>query len=382
MRPTTLTSSTGSAGRARLLREAQAIARVKHPAVIAVHDVGTIADEVFVAMEYVDGRTLREWVLERSRSWREIVAMFVRAGEGLLAAHDVGLVHRDFKPDNVLVGGDEQPRVLDFGLARAADSLAARDSVDPASAPLPRALETSITRTGAFVGTPAYMAPEQFAGESADPRVDQFAFSVALYEALYGVRPFAGETLPALRDSVRTGDDRRGASARAASPSGYGSDRARPPRGTRRTLPLRCASDSWSSCGAIPRGSRRRLLLGAGAAVLLVTAGAAALVSANRGAGAAMCRGAAEKLSGIWDDGRKGVVLAAFGATGKSFAGAAGRGVSEVLDGYARAWVAMETDACVATRVRGEQSWKSSWTCGCSASRSGARISARWSTSS
>src|SRR5690349_4866030 len=108
-----------SAGRSRLLREAQATARLSHPAVVHVYEVGHEADQVYMAMEYIEGDTLRRWCEAKTRTWSEIVAMHLAAGEALAAAHAVGLVHRDFKPDNVLVGRDGRPRVVDFGLARA-----------------------------------------------------------------------------------------------------------------------------------------------------------------------------------------------------------------------------------------------------------------------
>ncbi len=120
--------ASASEGRARLLREAQAMARLSHPNVIAVHDVGTFGEQVFIAMEYVEGTTLGEWLSAKKRSWREIVSTFAQAGRGLAAAHEAGIVHRDFKPDNVLVGNDGRVRVLDFGLARAAQAVEAAGS--------------------------------------------------------------------------------------------------------------------------------------------------------------------------------------------------------------------------------------------------------------
>ncbi len=193
--------------RGRLLREAQAMARLSHPEVITVYDVGALGSQLFVAMEYVDGGTLRQWRNARSRNVAEILTTYARAGSGLAAAHEAGLVHRDFKPDNVLVGRDDRVRVTDFGLARSVfdSDMAALASV-PESVPSDRtpdsALAMTLTRTGTLLGTPAYMAPEQLRGLAADARSDVFSFCVALYEALYGERPFAGATVPALRDQI------------------------------------------------------------------------------------------------------------------------------------------------------------------------------------
>ncbi len=147
-------------GRARLLREAQAMAQLSHPNVITIHDVGSHEHGVFLAMEYVDGGTLGDWMRTAPRTWRDVLEKFLAAGEGLAAAHEAGLVHRDFKPDNVLVGKDGRVCVTDFGLARAA-SLA--EDEDPRESPgeRPQHLELSMTRTGTLLGTPAYMAPEQ-----------------------------------------------------------------------------------------------------------------------------------------------------------------------------------------------------------------------------
>jgi Tol biopolymer transport system component/tRNA A-37 threonylcarbamoyl transferase component Bud32 len=189
---------------ARLWREAQAMARLSHPNVITVYEVGKHDDQVFVSMELVAGGTLSEWLHAAPRPWREIVRAFRAAGEGLSAAHAAGLVHRDFKPDNVLVRSDGRFCVGDFGLARASGE--ASDS--GLTAATERALDQRLTRTGAVVGTPAYMAPEQARSDAADQRSDQFSFCVALWEALYGVRPFSGATVAERLAAVDAGPPR------------------------------------------------------------------------------------------------------------------------------------------------------------------------------
>jgi serine/threonine protein kinase len=181
--------------RSRLIREAQAIAQLSHPNVVAVYDVGTAdSGEVYIAMELVEGETLTSWLGHWERSWREILELFFQAGRGLAAAHARGVVHRDFKPDNVLVGTDGRVRVTDFGLAR---SLI--DQVDELARDRPRpdleALRQTLTATGTVLGTPRYMAPEQLRGADADARSDQFSFCVALYEALYDRHPLPGDSV-------------------------------------------------------------------------------------------------------------------------------------------------------------------------------------------
>jgi eukaryotic-like serine/threonine-protein kinase len=187
---------------ARLLREAQAMARLSSPNVIAVHDVGTYGDRVFLAMELVEGGTLREWMRAQPPA-REILKTFELAGRGLAAAHSAGLVHRDFKPDNVLVGKDGRVRVTDFGLAR---PVAAADTqATPEPVPERQLLDKPLTATGTLAGTPVYMAPEQLEGHPADARTDQFSFCVALYEALHGKRPFPGSSGKDLIEAIRSG---------------------------------------------------------------------------------------------------------------------------------------------------------------------------------
>ncbi|WAS89915.1 serine/threonine-protein kinase [Nannocystis punicea] len=191
-------------GRARTLREARALARLSHPNVVHVYQVGEVDDEVFVAMEFLTGPTLREWLAAQPRSWREVVAVFRQAGEGLAAAHRQGVVHRDFKPANVILGDDGRVRVVDFGLAHF-------DSDSEAAPALPSAGEVTdvlLTQTGAVLGTPAYMAAEQFAGARGDAKTDQYSFCAALYEALYGQRPFVGADVQALASAVATGQVR------------------------------------------------------------------------------------------------------------------------------------------------------------------------------
>jgi hypothetical protein len=178
--------------RERLLREARALAKLRHPNVVAVHEVGEHEGQVYLAMERVEGGTLRRALREiegaASASWRPILELFVAAGRGLAAAHESGMVHRDFKPENVLVDHDGRVLVVDFGLVGSSGELARLSGGEG------DAVHERLTRHDVVIGTPAYMAPEQHLGMPVDARADQFAFCVALYEALYGALPFEGDT--------------------------------------------------------------------------------------------------------------------------------------------------------------------------------------------
>ena len=181
---------------ARLAREAQAVAKLSHPNVVAIYDVGWSAGRMFLAMELVEGETLAAW-LAQTRTTSEILSMFLMAGRGLAAAHRAGIVHRDFKPQNVMVARDGSVRVMDFGLAAAGGR--------PGQTP-----QVRLTKAGTILGTPLYMSPEQMVGQTVDPRADQFSFCVALWEALHGARPFEGSTVLELRGDVLAGHPRPG----------------------------------------------------------------------------------------------------------------------------------------------------------------------------
>jgi eukaryotic-like serine/threonine-protein kinase len=353
------TRQSGSA-RARLLREAQAIARVTHPNVISVFDVGTVGESVFVAMEYVDGPTLTQWQAER-RDVGELVAMYLQAARGLAAAHATGIVHRDFKPDNVLItSGPEgaHARVLDFGLARTDPSVSAGDPepddfADASSSAIDLdgsdVLSSPLTMVGAVVGTPRFMAPEQHAGVAADARSDQFSFCVALYQAVYRQDPFAASNLERLALAKQLGQIRR------------------PPPDAR--VPLHVAqaitrglatdpSDRWPDMATLvdalerdPRAARRRVLFVLGVATIAAAIAGASVWFVGRGA---ECEAA--DLAGAWDDARREQVTASLRAVPVPYAEQTAAGVAQGLDAYANAWLQMHHDACEAARVRGEQS--------------------------
>ena len=187
-------------GRDSLVREAQAMARLNHPNVVTVHEVGTTSEGVFVAMELVEGETLRAWA-KTARPWREQVRVLVETARGIGAVHAAGVIHRDVKPDNVIVGADRRVRIGDFGLARARDEGGTRTPED-------KPLATGTPQASSVAGTPAYMAPEVLRGQPADPASDQFSFGVTAYEVISGVRPFGGTTWSELLRAVEAGNIR------------------------------------------------------------------------------------------------------------------------------------------------------------------------------
>ncbi len=317
----------------RLVGEARALAKLAHPNVIAAYEVGRHDGEVFLAMEMVTGSTLTHWLAAEPRPRREVIAAFLQAGLGLAAAHDAGIIHRDFKPDNVLVGDDGRLRVTDFGLASGGLSSGASPSgvLD----------EVALTRTGALAGTPAYMAPEQLEGASASPRSDQFAFAVALWAALYGVRPFAGATVPALALSARAGRLRVLPERDV-------------PAGLRRVLTRALAADPaarWPELRALlealapyarPTATRRRI---ATAAVLaIVLSGGVGLGLTQRPTAPSCDIGAA--AASIWDADHRAAVEHAFTAVAPGSTSAIITAIDSALTGYRDAWASARDEAC------------------------------------
>ncbi len=346
-----------STGHARLLREAQAMARLSHPNIVTVHEVGELADDqVFVAMEFVRGQTLQGWHEAADRSWREILEVYRQAGRGLQAAHDAQLVHRDFKPHNALVGDDGVVKVLDFGLARGTGEEAAGALTEGAAADgdatTPRSiLDATLTRTGAIMGTPAYMSPEQHEGKPAGPASDQFSFCVSLYEALYERHPYNCDSLLELVKSVTEG-------ARVDPPSS-----AHVPAWLHRVVVRGLAvkpEDRHPSMAALvdaldrdPARARRRWLSVAGIAGLAAASSfGIARVSAET---IETCPDAQLELAGVWDDEGRDRVRAALLATEVPFAESTWEKIGPRLDSYAASWVDGRDEAC-ATHLAERQS--------------------------
>jgi len=311
----------------RLEREARAMAQLAHPNVLPVFDVGAASGRTFLTAELVVGQTLEQW-LRGSRSWREIVQLFVQAGRGLAAAHAVGIAHRDFKPSNMLIGTDGRLRVADFGLAR--EDRSSRERT---------ALRLDSTLTGDLIGTPLYMAPEQLAGETAGPASDQFAFCVSLFEALHGHRPFIATSLAGLRGAIERGPAR---------------GKKRVPRRLQRLIERGLAVEAsrrWPAMTDVVRELERVLvrprvawLAGAAFAVVAIAAGVFAF-----GRHDDPCRSAQHALDGIWDASTRADLRGVFDA------GQLARVASNV-DDYARRWTAMRIEACEATAVHHTQS--------------------------
>nr|HEX4317760.1 serine/threonine-protein kinase [Kofleriaceae bacterium] len=310
--------------RARLAREAQAMARVSHPNVVTVFEAGVWEGQVFVAMELATGGTLRTWQQRRPR--RDVLDAYAGAGRGLAAAHAAGLVHRDFKPDNVLVGADGRARVTDFGLARRAGTTETSAAAS--------GMIGALTVTGTVMGTPAYMAPEQLDGVAADARSDQFSFCVSLWEALHGERPFVADTVVALRDAIRDGVTARGRVDRALA------------RGLREQR-----EDRWPSMDALlaALAPPRRLWI-AGAAGAAIIAGLAVVAVTSHRAVADPCAQASDPIDAAWSPAVHDQVRAAFQANNRLDQLA---GIVTDVDDYAAQWRAASIDTCRGAQLAG-----------------------------
>jgi tetratricopeptide (TPR) repeat protein len=362
----------------RLVREAQAMARLSHPNVVAVFDTGRLRGRMFLAMEFVEGTTLRRWQSAEGRGWNEILRAYLEAGRGLAAAHAAGLVHRDFKADNVLVADGGAIKVTDFGLARAVgetgvavqegasspppdtstqgvalsvdDALVSSRSPPPSSTP---ALDTPVTETGALIGTPGYMAPEQYTGATLDERTDQFAFCVALFYALYGYKPFAGHTVQEL-----------GASTLLDTPREPPRSTPVPPHVLRALLRgLRFdRADRYLSMDALlrdlardPAQKRRRFLVAAGGLALVAgCAFAAGRVATARTS--QLCAGSDVEARAVWNSQVEERIGRALSATGVPYAADTWERTRRRIGDYVGQWTSAYTQTCEATRVHQTQS--------------------------
>jgi len=358
------TSQATIARSARLQREAQAMAKLSHPNVVTIFDVGVDRDRIFIAMELVDGTSLRHWQQAAERPWRETLAMYLQAGSGLLAGHSAGLIHLDFKPDNVLVSHDGKVRVADFGLARSAVHS------NPGSAP--GATVTSIA------GTPRYMAPEQWLGRGTDDRTDQFSFCVALWEALYGRHPFDVTALPRVSDGTQTDTQLGGLPVETTPPKATWQltllrELRPPPRDT--AVPPRVAAALAKGLAHDPaarhpalrdlldelaRAAQPRRARWPGAAAMLatiaVTVTALLWWRSDAAATASPCDRAAAAIDGAWGPVQALALTGSLAVTGRGEAGDVAHRVVDQLARYRAGWRTMRREACVASRIQGVQS--------------------------
>lgn len=332
--------------RKRLLREAQALAKLSHPNVITIHDVGLHRKNVWLAMEYIDGETFRQW-LKTPRTWREVVGTLIAAGRGLAAAHRANLMHRDFKPDNIMVDRDGRVRVMDLGLARASDELEPPVEVDP-DLELNHSndsdlLSAQVTRVGSLLGTPPYMSPEQLKSEPYDARADIFAFCVTLWEALFGKRPFSGSTYMALTTNVLK--------CKFDEPPA----RPRVPAWLRKIClkGFAAADDRWQSMTpvleALERGLARDrwrrgfVVAGAGA---LACAAFAGYWQLKRVQALNACEVHAREIETTWNADVRGKLHASLIATGSPNAEATFSRLTPILDDHRTAWQTVRRDIC------------------------------------
>lgn len=339
--------------RARLLREARALAKLNHVNVITVYEVATVDGRDFVAMELVEGPDLATWLRVDAPGQKRVLEVFLDAGRGLAAAHDAGLIHRDFKPANVLMHETGRVVVTDFGLVRnvepASESPDAGSEFDDTAAPIvsmhsDRGGEDALTRHGAVLGTPAYMAPEQFRADPVDPRTDQYSFCVALYQALYGERPFPGRKIADLRRQVLAGkvpEEPRGSSV-------PGFIRQALVRGLRVDPGERFASmaDLLRELQREPWARRRRLAVG----LAIVAAAAVVLLLATRDrppvARSAACSPDAHKLAHVWDEDLARSIQDSFLATGTPSWQAAASGFIDAMNAYRASWSEAHRAVC------------------------------------
>ncbi|MCX4241213.1 serine/threonine-protein kinase [Paraliomyxa miuraensis] len=341
--------------RARLVQEARAMARLSHPNVAMVFEVGEADGHLFVAMELIDGRDLRAWLDEAPpRPWRDVLGLFEQAGRGLAAAHAKGLIHRDFKPENVVVDAEGRARVVDFGLAREqADGAATTEDGSEPAPPValpPGRLDTatpaSLTATGTLLGTPAYMSPEQWLGHAVDARSDQFSFCVSLWEALLGERPFPGEDASSLMKAVTSG---RVADSKAGAVPG------RILRALRRGLsvdPEQRWPDMDALLAALRPRARGSVLVGG--VVVVALAGTVAMAMRVEGSPGDECSHEAERLADVWDEPAREASGRGVHATALPYADDVWNALAPRLDAYADEWVEAAQQSCIGALVSTE----------------------------
>ncbi|HVE84717.1 MAG TPA: serine/threonine-protein kinase [Myxococcales bacterium] len=340
--------------RARLLREAQAMARISHPNVIPIFDAGVWGAQVFLAMELVEGDTLQTWIEAQPRPWREVVEAFLAAGEGLAAAHAAGLVHRDFKPSNVLVARDGRIRVTDFGIARQLGEPDPREETTIPAGPDHRMLGKTITATDRVLGTPYFMSPEQLRGAVVDARSDQFSFCVSLYWALYRDRPYRDLDLglPMATPSAGATAPLSPPPPRALAPPRDGAVPAWVRQALARGLSLDPTGRFPSMRELLQALSqeRRRARTRKVAAAVLGVAAVAALSAGAAYRRARACAEAGQATAEVWGPQAHEKLQASLAGAGPAFGTDAARRASGALDRYAAAWARQRVEVCQAAQ--------------------------------
>ena len=324
----------------RLLREAQSLARLTHPNVVTVHEVGRYRSHLFIAMEYIPGGTAQTWLSAQPRKQREILTVYIEAGRGLAAAHAAGLVHRDFKPDNVLISNDQRVCVADFGLARSVG-----DTAEPRGYAT-RTNGVTTTRAGTIIGTPTYMAPEQLDGSHCDERSDQFSFCATLYQALTGSVPFAGDTPAEIRSAMNTSKPNVSALPRRI---GQAIE-----RGLHIEPSDRHASMSNLLAKLQPRSRSTRAWIALCTAAAMVT-GLAVFAVAQHDTGAS-CPNPDPTLSGRWSADQQQRLKRQFHRSSLSYAKDTWTSSHQLIDRYVHELEAVKNNACNGTRVRHDRS--------------------------
>ena len=368
LRPELLGRGDQTTAAERMRREARLVAKLSHPNVVTVFEIDVFEDRLFIAMEYVDGRSVAEWLKAEPRAVRDVVRVFLEAGAGLAAAHAAGVIHRDFKPHNVMITKAGEVRVMDFGLAHLdTDADAPAGHPSPPLAIVSSSPDSSaerderLTRTGTLVGTPAYMAPEQFLGTKAGARTDQYSFCVALHEALVGRRPSG--PVGSRGNTAKLEALEAGPTARSV------------PRWIRRALRRGLAVDPAQRYASMDdlladlradKTRRRRIALALVASVALVGGGVWAAVHEQAARKVRLCRANIDAAAAVWpfDAAKTGAippgtptaVWAAFQRSGVADAGGTFQRVNSTLSAYLEQWAQQATDSCEATHVRREQS--------------------------
>lgn len=333
---------------ARLVAEARALAKLRHPNVVTIYGAGSDDNGVWLAMEYVEGDDLAGWLASGRRQWSDVLAVLLQAGRGLAAAHDAGIVHRDFKPHNVLVGRDGQVRVADFGVARARENAA--DTL-PIVAAASRTSETELQTVG-LVGTPAYVAPEQVDGVLPRPFADQFAFAVSSWEALVGALPFEGKTMIELQAAKRDG--------RIVAPPRECPvprrvlrvlERAMAPHPGERHPDMDALLEALARAGGLTRPPWLLPLVGSAAVALALSAYALGRARPPEPTEELGCDGFAGRFAGIWDDDRRIALREALVDPKASWSETSADATIAALDHDRASWVEVMTRACNAHRT-------------------------------